>query len=225
MFKNLMGTAQQNGIGTTVVEGVIIGVVITALTTLMGLWVGWYPEINWLEVASVATSYTCTYLFVKQTRWCYAFGVASTVLLVMLFFSSGLLASAFVNAYLVVTLLVGLFLWRRDDKTLPVTHLRWKTVPIYLVVTAVAYIGAVWITTSLGGVMAPADSAIMILTILAQFLLDTKKLETWIVWIAVNVVAIVVYFNAGLFLVGVQFIFFLANAFYGYFSWKRSMNV
>lgn len=224
MKLNVMGSAQENGILRTVIEGVILGVVITAFTTCLALWMGWIPGINWLEVASVATSYTSTFLFVKQTRWCYTFGIASTGLLVALFLSSGLMGSALVNAYLVLTLVVGLVLWNRDKETRPVKHIRLKTLPLYVLATALAYFGALWITTAMGGVMATLDSWILIGTILAQFLLDTKKLENWFVWIAVNIVSIIVYFQAGLFLLGIQFIFFLANAFYGYFSWKRTMK-
>lgn len=223
MTFNVMGSAQENGILRTVIEGVILGVIITAITTCLALWMGWIPNINWLEVASVATSYISTFLFVKQTRWCYAFGVASTALLVILFLSQNLLGSALVNAYLVLTLVVGLFLWNKDKETRPVSHIRLKTLPFYILATVAAYFGAVWITSAMGGVMVSLDSWILIGTILAQFLLDTKKLENWFVWIAVNIVSIIVYFQAGLYLLGIQFIFFLANAFYGYFSWKRTM--
>lgn len=220
---NIMGSAQENGVLRSVLEGVVLGVVITAVTTCLALWLGWIPGVNWLEVASVATSYVSTFLFVKQTRWCYAFGIASTALLVLLFLSQGLMGSALVNAYLVLTLVVGLFLWNRDKETRPVKHVRLKTLPIYLLITVAAYFGALGITTAMGGEMVVLDSWILIGTILAQFLLDTKKLENWVVWIAVNVVSIIVYFQAGLFLLGIQFVFFLANAFYGYFSWKRTM--
>lgn len=221
---NIMGSAQENGVLRTVIEGVVLGILITALTTIVALHFGWIPGINWLEVASVATSYTSTFLFVKQTRWCYAFGIASTALLVILFFSQALIGSVLVNAYLVLTLVVGLVLWNRDKKTRPVKHIRLKTLPLYILATVAAYFGALWITTALGGVMATLDSWILIGNILAQFLLDTKKLENWFVWAAVNVVCIIVYFQAGLFLLGVQFVLFLANSLYGYFSWKRTMT-
>ena len=72
--------------------------------------------------------------------------------------------------------------------------------------------------------MAWADSTILAGTILAQFLLDNKKLQTWIVWAIVNVFAIYTYFTAGLSLVAFQYVFFLANTMYGYAMWKRGMN-
>ncbi len=59
-------------------------------------------------------------------------------------------------------------------------------------------------------------------SILAQFLLDNKKMETWLIWTIVNVFAIYTYVNAGLSLVAFQYVFFLLNAFYGLWVWNNS---
>jgi nicotinamide mononucleotide transporter len=56
-------------------------------------------------------------------------------------------------------------------------------------------------------------------------MLDNKKLENWHVWALVNIFAIYTYFSAGLALAGFQYIFFLANTVYGYYAWKRGMQV
>ena len=76
-----------------------------------------------------------------------------------------------------------------------------------------------------GGTLATTDSVILVGTMLAQFLLDNKKIENWAVWAVVNVFAIYTYFSAGLTLAGFQYIFFLANTVYGYVMWQRSKNL
>ena len=70
--------------------------------------------------------------------------------------------------------------------------------------------------------MAWTDAMILAGTILAQFLLDNKKLENWAVWAVVNVFAIYTYATAGLALAAFQYVFFLANTVYGYIIWRRS---
>jgi nicotinamide mononucleotide transporter PnuC len=79
-------------------------------------------------------------------------------------------------------------------------------------------------TTYLGGTLALIDSIILVATVIAQLMLDNKKVENWIVWGVVNVAAIYTYFHTGLFLVGVQYIFFLANTVYGYIEWRKSQK-
>jgi len=126
------------------------------------------------------------------------------------------------NLYLTPALVYGWFRWKSDSNTRPVTHVQLKWVPVYLLVTAVAFAGAYGIANALGGGMLLADSIILVGTMLAQFLLDNKKIETWPVWVIVNIAAIYTYFNAGLALAGFQYIFFLLNAFYGYYMWNKS---
>ena len=83
--------------------------------------------------------------------------------------------------------------------------------------------GAFLLVGALGGSFPLADSVILVGTVLAQLLLDNKKLETWVVWILVNVVATWVYFSAGLAIAGIQYVLFLANAVWGFVAWRRTM--
>lgn len=97
-------------------------------------------------------------------------------------------------------------------------------IPIYVVVGLVGYGGASLLSAQLGGTMAWTDSVILIGTIIAQFLLDNKKLENWLLWAIVNIFAIYTYATTGLPLVALQYVLFLGNTLYGYIMWKRSMN-
>lgn len=208
------------------VESLAVGAVLTGLSYLVGLVFSWIaPEaLNWLEVFAVFTSYSCTYLCVKERRINYPIGVLSTAAYAILFLQSGLIASAILNMYLVPTLVYGWFRWRKDTNTRPVMHVATNMIAVYLAVSLAGYGGAVLIGHYLSGVMTWTDSIILAGTILAQFLLDNKKLETWMVWALVNIFAIYTYTSSGLPLVAFQYVFFLANTIYGYISWKRSMQ-
>lgn len=205
-----------------IIESVIIGIVLTGLSYLCGILFGWISAINWLEIFAVFTSYSCTYLCITQRRINYPIGAISSAAYAYLFMQSGLISSAILNAYLVPTLIYGWIRWRKDDNTRPVTHIQLRWLPVYLLVTGVGYLGATLISQQFGGAMAWTDSLILASTILAQFLLDNKKLENWIVWAVVNVFAIYTYSTIGLPLVAFQYVLFLANTVYGYIIWKRS---
>ena len=207
-----------------ILESVAVAVALTALSYLVGLAAGWIATLNWLEVFAVFTSYSCTYLCVKERRINYPIGAISSAAYAYLFMQSGLLASAILNAYLAPALVYGWLRWRKDADSRPVTHVTLRAAPIYLAVAIVGYAGAAAISQRFGGAMAWTDSLILAGTILAQFLLDNKKLENWAVWAIVNVFAIYTYWTIGLPLVAFQYIFFLANTLYGYLSWKRSKD-
>ena len=58
----------------------------------------------------------------------------------------------------------------------------------------------------------------------AMWLMANKKLESWIFWIAVNIVSIPLYFVKGYGFTGIQYFIFLVLAFYGYKEWKILLN-
>ena len=206
-------------------SALLLGVGLTTAAFVIGHSFGWIKQVNWLEIFAVTTSYTCTWLVVRQRRYNYIFGAASTAAYAVLFWQTGLVASALLNAYLTPQLVYGWFRWRRDTTTRPVTRLvnePWWILA-YLGVTALAYCGGVYLITALGGAMPWFDGAILAGSILAQYLLDNKRIETWIIWAVVNVLAIWVYFSNGLVLAGIQYIIFLINAGFGYAQWRRTL--
>lgn len=207
-------------------ESIVIGLALTILSYVVGITFGWISaaSLNWLEVFAVLTSYSCTYLCVKERRINYPIGAISSAAYAILFVQSGLFASAVLNAYLVPTLVYGWIRWRKDSQTRPVSRVQLKMLPLYALIALGGYGGAALISQRLGGAMAWTDSIILAGTILAQFLLDNKKLENWGVWALVNVFAIYTYMTSGLPLVAFQYVFFLANTVYGYIIWKRSIR-
>ncbi|MFZ1801981.1 MAG: nicotinamide riboside transporter PnuC [Candidatus Saccharimonas aalborgensis] len=208
-----------------IAESVFIGVILTTLSYVVGLNAGWVSSLNLLEIFAVFTSYSSTYLCVKERRANYPIGAISTAAYTLLFLQNGLLASAILNAYLTPTLIYGWIRWRKDKQTRPVTHVQPQWIPVYLAVAGVGYAGAALLSQQFGGTMAWTDSMILAATILAQFLLDNKKLENWVVWAVVNVFAIYTYATTGLPLVAFQYVFFLLNTMYGFMMWQRSKKI
>jgi len=58
----------------------------------------------------------------------------------------------------------------------------------------------------------------------AMWLMANKKLESWIFWIAVNMVSVPLYFIKGYGFTGIQYFIFLILAFQGYKQWQKLMQ-
>lgn len=209
---NIFSTALMIGVGATAAS--------------FGVAVGFFgveqPSI--LELLAVATSYASTFLFVLQRRQCYVWGVVTTLLYAELFRQYGLVGSAVVQLYLLGALVYGFWRWGPDGSARPVTLVSsvWWYLG-YVVLTAATAAGALAIFRYFESPVPRWDMAILSLSILAQWLLDNKKLETWVIWIAVNLVAIPLYASMELWLVSIQYVVFLANAFWGFAMWRKSM--
>lgn len=219
---SLLTNTPNAGIRNNMIEGTILGIVLTALSYAVGMAFGWIPALNYLEVFAVFTSYLCTYLCVRERRANYPIGAISNAAYAILFYSFGLMGSAVVTAYLTFSLAYGWFRWHRDTETKPVAFVAAKWWPVYLVATALAFVGGWAIYHLTGAAVVWTDLVVMAGSILAQFLLDNKKMENWIVWAVVNVFAIYTYATHGLPLVAFQYVFFLLNAFYGLYVWNNS---
>lgn len=210
-------------------QNVGVGSLLATLLTALSYWVafdgGWITELNNLEVFAVFTSYLCTYLCVVESRWNYPVGVITTCAYAFLFWQMNLPGSAMVNLYLMFQLVYGWFRWGPDNSTRPVTRLKWdKWLLGYVGATFATYAGIHMIFQYFNTALPTADAFIFIATILAQFLLDNKKIDTWKVWFVINIVAIWLYASAGLPLVAFQYVFFLANVFFGHAMWKKSLE-
>lgn len=204
--------------------GSALAVFLTALSFVVAFAAQWITEVNPVEVAAVVTSYLCTYLCVMQRRFNYIVALVTTSLYCYLFWQWELFASMATQIYLIPTVIIGWFWWKSDKNPRPVTH----TSLLWWVGVASAaffiYGGAVLVSIALGGTLPFWDSAILVGTIAAQFLMDRKKLENWIVWGVVNVIAIGVYFSNGLYLAAFQYVFFLANAVWAYVEWRKTLK-
>lgn len=205
-------------------EATGLGLALTAISYITGLQLGWIDSVNWLEAFAVFTSFACTYLCVMQSRTNYIWAVISVAAYSLLFWQSGLYASMVLNVYLIPTVIWGWYRWKPDTDTRPVRFVELRWWPVYLGLAAWVWYAMTQLSTYFGGSLAATDSFILAASILAQFLLDQKKVENWAVWGIVNVVAIKVYLDAGLTIVAFQYMFFLANTLWGTWAWYRSMR-
>jgi nicotinamide mononucleotide transporter len=84
-------------------------------------------------------------------------------------------------------------------------------------------------TLSWGYVMSRTDAAFPFgdafttsASLVAQWLMGRKKLENWVFWIAVDLVAVPIYFSKGLYPTTVMYLIFLGLATSGLISWWKS---
>lgn len=210
-----------------ILESIALAIVLTALSYVVGLQAGWITELNWLEVFAVATSYSCTWLCTRQSRWNYPIGIVTTAAYSVLFYQWAMPALALFNLYLVFSLIYGWFRWGSDDNTRPVTRipLKWYTGygAIGLVILALFLAANLMFNPTGISELNPIDVGLAVASGIAQLMLDNKKLENWTLWAIIDIVSIPFFIHGGLTLVAFQYIFFLVNTVIGHVHWKRSM--
>jgi nicotinamide mononucleotide transporter len=68
------------------------------------------------------------------------------------------------------------------------------------------------------------DSTTSILSVVAMWLTAKKKIENWIIWLVVDVLATGIYYYKGIYFYCILYLVYTGMAVAGYLSWRRSMN-
>lgn len=201
-----------------------LGVVLTALSYAVAYLMQWDVTFSWLDATAVATSYSCTWLCVVQSRLNYLIGAVSVALYSALFFRDGYNALAAFNLYMVGSLIYGYFRWGRDSKPRLVTSLQLDRWTLIYVAIGFAIAGACMLVNQyFPGTFSTMDITITALSGVAQALLDNKRLQNWSIWLIVNILSMYTFYYAGMYIVLLQYVMFTVNTGLGYVSWKRSM--
>jgi nicotinamide mononucleotide transporter len=180
-----------------------------------------------LEIAATAFTLVSVILSVKRSLWQFPTGLAGVGLGFFVFWGAGLYSSAVLQPIFVATLVYGWWYWIRGDgrRAPPI-----RKTPLIVVVgacaaaIALAAAGAWALEAWTDAAMALPDAVILSLSIVAQLLLSLKRIETWPVWIAINVLSVFVYGSQQLWLYTGLYAFFFFNAFWGWWEWRRAMK-
>ena len=68
------------------------------------------------------------------------------------------------------------------------------------------------------------DSLVLILSITATILLAKKKLETWYLWILIDVICVFLFFKKRILFLGLEYLVFLGLATFGLLNWKKQLS-
>lgn len=141
-------------------------------------------------------------LLIFRSAWNFLFAILSVAIYVFIFFESRLYAESALQVFYVLANVWGWVLWRRagGSAPVPVRWLDWPSRVVWLTVTAALSLNLGWVMHRYTNAAMPfADSAIAGASAAAQLLLGLRRIENWAVWIAVDVAAVLLYINRGLY--------------------------
>ncbi|HEU4820242.1 MAG TPA: nicotinamide riboside transporter PnuC [Qipengyuania sp.] len=183
---------------------------------------------NPLEIIAVALGLTNITLLVRRNIWNFPFGIAMVALYAVIFFQARLYAEAGLQVFFAVVQIYGWSLWRRAGGVVKAVEVRWLGWP-----SRAGWLAAIAIMAAgLGAAMdrytdaaAPyPDAGIAAASIAAQFLLSFRRIENWILWIAIDIGAIGLYIARDLHLTAGLYCVFLVLSVLGLREWSRAAS-
>lgn len=182
-----------------------------------------------LEIAANIVMVAAVFLAARNHWSTWPLGVIGCILFAALFFKAKLYADTTLQIFFIATNLIGWWMWNKPAGRagdLPITRVSPYTVILILmplaIATALAYGTLLARTTDAH--FPVIDSFVLTFSVAAQFLLMARKLETWIFWIIVDIIAVPLFASRGLYLTSFVYVLFLGNAVYGFMNWRKEMN-
>jgi nicotinamide mononucleotide transporter len=164
------------------------------------------PDTLWaLEWVAAALGVINIALLIFRSQWNFAFAIASVALYVFIFFEKRLYAESGLQVFFILANVWGWVMWHRAaqdhaDSQVPVRWLDWSSRLVWVMGTAAISLNLGWVMHRYTNAAMPfADSAIAGASVAAQILLGYRRIENWVIWIAVDVAAVLLYINRGLY--------------------------
>jgi nicotinamide mononucleotide transporter len=177
-----------------------------------------------VEGCAVPVTLLCVWLTAEERVLCWPAGILGALLYIWVFARTRLYSDVLLQAYFVATSVYGWYHWTHGGPApgtaLAIGRLSGMAVAGWILVAVAA-------TSALGAAMRRYtraalpywDAAIAVMSLIAQYLLADKVLESWVVWVAVDVLAIGVYLARRLRLTAALYGVLLVLAARGFLEW------
>ena len=178
-----------------------------------------------IETAAALLGVINVLLVVRRSTWNYPFGIAMVSLYFFVFWDAKLYSDALLQIFFLLIQMYGWWAWAHADHVdhgVAVGWMPWRGRLLWLAGTAVAILfwgaGMARYTDA----AAPfADATIAGLSVAAQILQSFRRVESWILWIAVDALAVGLFAWRGLTVTSALYFLFLILATIGFFGWRR----
>lgn len=181
----------------------------------------------WVEAVATVFGLICVWFTVKQNILCWPTGLIQVLLYIVIFYAVKLYSDVGLQIIYVFMQIYGWYHWLHGGPhraALPVSSLDMSVFVIWMLVGIAGTTGLGYFMHTNTDAAAPyPDAFVAIISLIAQWLMSRKNLESWYFWIAVDVVAIAVYLYKDLYLTAGLYCVFLVLACMGYALWKKSL--
>ncbi len=197
---------------------------------------------SYLEFFGTIAGAIAVWLSARAIIWSWPIGIINVVLFFFLFYQVQLYPDMFLQAFFFVTNLMGWWRWanpkpgeENQKNELKATFMGWKK---FTAISLIGIVGTYLFGTfaknlhelfpgifSLPSAFPYADSFVTVMSIITTFFMIQKKIECWIIWIVVDIVAAYLYFSKGIKFVGLEYLVFCFIAAFGFWNWIREYKL
>lgn len=176
--------------------------------------------LSFLEWAANATFVVSVVLAARNHLYTWWTGIIGCILFAVLFYQVNLYADVTLMVFFIATSLYGWMYWSDTEKPSIIQRTSPWLLLLFVAAAIIATLLYGWLLFTTTNAYAPfIDSAVLMFSVLAQFLLMKRRIESWICWLIVDTIAVPLYASRELYLTSFVYGLFWCNAWYGLCSW------
>ena len=185
----------------------------------------WGAPVTRLELLAFVLALAMVLCNIRVNPWGWPLAIISSLLYFGLFWNSRLYGDAGLQIFFAAIAAWGWWQWLRgtepDGRVLQVRHLGARGRWFAAAALAIAWPATGWFLASATDTDVPWwDAFPTAASVIGQWLLGRKYVETWPTWVVVNVVSVALFAYKGLWLTTLLYTVFLALSFVGWRAWR-----
>lgn len=195
-------------------------------------------ELSYLEFFGTVSGIIAVWLSARANVWSWPLGIVNVTLSFFLFYQVQLYPDMFLQIFFFVTNLIGWWRWlhpqRGEEDMKAELKVSWMNRKQLILITGIGILGTIAF-----GLFASRlhdffpliftkpsaspfwDSFITVMSIVATYYMIQKKIECWIIWIAIDIVATGLYFVRDIKFYSLLYFTLTVLAAFGFYHWRK----
>ena len=180
-----------------------------------------------IEIFGLMSGILAVWLLIKQNIWTWPIGIAYAMASIYIFYSARLYSDLALHVFYLVMNFYGWYYWlkgdNRSESILPVSSENKQVLLILLALCTIAiFIGGAVFSTYTDADLPYWDNTTSTLSLLAMWLQSRKKIESWTLWLLIDILSAGIYFYKEIYFYSLLYIIYAGMAFMGYIAWRKS---
>jgi nicotinamide mononucleotide transporter len=163
-----------------------------------------------------------------ENKWCWLFGVLSSLFSIYLCYSGKLFLESGLQVFYVLIGIYGWYEWQygsTEKKELKIISIPHSKTLLLVFISCILWIPFGYIAHTYSTQAMPyLDAFITVFSIVATWMTAKKQIQNWLFWIVIDAAAILLYAKREFYLIAILYFIYTLIAIGGYFSWKKRMH-
>lgn len=191
-----------------------------------------YP-LSYLELIGTVFGMLSVFLASRGNILTWPTGILNEAAFFILFFQVQLYSDMYLQLYFFLITLYGWYYWKKKSVQNIVLRLSEKSVllVVFFIIVGTLVTGCLIADIHLllpsifekPAAYPYADAFTTVTSIIATILLARKMIESWILWVSVDLVSVILYWHKGIHFVMIEYVIFLLICIAGFINWRKQL--